>query len=100
MTDNYLDIEDDEFDKLAENYKKRTKPKITDEEIEKKKKEEEAFIKYVLENEKVEEEALNFTQKVHIMKEALKNDILNMKDENNNKQKILNEDNFLKIVKK
>lgn len=99
MNNNYLDIEEDEFNKLAENYEKRNKPKKCNIDFEKKKKEEEAFIKHILENEKVEEE-LNFTQKVHIMKETLKKDILKMNDENNDKQKVLNEDNFFKIVKK
>ena len=100
MSDNYLDIEENEFNKLAENYEKRNKPKETNEAFQKKKKEEEEFIKYVLEHEKVVDNELNFTQKVHIMKETLKKDILKMKDENDDKQNILNEDNFVKIIKK
>ena len=53
----------------------------------------------VLENEKIEDE-LNYTQKIHIMKEALKKDILNMKDDNEEKINVLDEDNFIKIIKK
>ena len=99
MNNNYLDIKEDEFNKLAENYEKCNKPVKNNKDFEKKKKDEEIFIKHVLEHEKIEE-TLDFTQKVHIMKETLKKDILKMKDENNDKQKVLNEDKFFKIVKK
>ena len=39
-----------------------------------------------------------YAEKINIIKEGLKKDILKMKDDTNVKQKILDEDNFIKIM--
>lgn len=97
----YLDIDDNEFNKLTDNFKNKT-IKYSDVESDKKKKEieEEKFIAHVLKTEK-EETNLLYSEKVNIIKEGLKKTILNMKDDNNESinNKILDEDKFLKIIK-
>jgi len=99
----YLDIDDTEFNKLTDNFKTKTTKftkKNNNLEKEKKEKEEAIFIAHVLETEK-EETQLIYAEKINILKEGLKKDILNMKDNNNKtiNNKILDEDKFLTIIK-